>query len=277
MQTLFEIEEITEDYTKEIASTSFEAHRHDFEELVIYTQGKISHFIDFNDYVLQAPLACFVSQGKLHRVQMHEDEQKHYPAGWLIRFRSEFIPESRFQLYSNYHNFANIPFANPDHFTQACRLCEMIDLEYRSENPEYNILRSLLSSLFIIIETERKRQIPDQAILPNQNDTFKSFLKILENNFSRDVPVDFYAEKLNMSVRNLNLICQNILQKSVSEIIETRKLIEAKSLLIRTNKTISEIGYELGYNEKAYFTNVFKKKSGMTPSEFRNEMSKLNS
>ena len=78
-----------------------------------------------------------------------------------------------------------------------------------------------------------------------------------------------------MTARNLNLICQHILQKSVSEIIETRKLIEAKNLLMNTDKTISEIGYELGYNEKAYFTNVFKKKSGQTPTEFREEMSKI--
>jgi AraC-like DNA-binding protein len=78
-----------------------------------------------------------------------------------------------------------------------------------------------------------------------------------------------------MSARNLNLICHNILHKSVSEIIETRKLIEAKNLLISTNKTISEIGFELGYNEKAYFTTVFKKKSGQTPSEFREEITKL--
>jgi AraC-like DNA-binding protein len=62
---------------------------------------------------------------------------------------------------------------------------------------------------------------------------------------------------------------------SVSEIIEARKLIEAKNLLISTSKTISEIGFDLGYNEKSYFTTVFKKKSGQTPSEFRDEMFKL--
>jgi AraC-like DNA-binding protein len=61
----------------------------------------------------------------------------------------------------------------------------------------------------------------------------------------------------------------------VTEIIETRKLIEAKNLLLNSDKTISEIGYELGFNEKSYFTNVFKKKSGQTPSEFREEMKKL--
>jgi len=58
----------------------------------------------------------------------------------------------------------------------------------------------------------------------------------------------------------------------VSEIIETRKLIEAKSLLTTTEKTVAEIAFELGYNENSYFNNVFKKKSGQTPGEFREEM-----
>jgi AraC-like DNA-binding protein len=78
---------------------------------------------------------------------------------------------------------------------------------------------------------------------------------------------------MNMSERNLNLICKNNFQKSVSEIIETRKLIEAKNLLLHSEKTISEIGFELGYNEKSYFTRVFHAKMGVTPSRFR-EMTK---
>jgi AraC-like DNA-binding protein len=70
-------------------------------------------------------------------------------------------------------------------------------------------------------------------------------------------------------------LCQNILNKSISEIIETRKLTEAKNLLIYSNKSVSEIGFELGYNEKAYFSNVFKKKTGTTPTAFREEMRKI--
>jgi AraC-like DNA-binding protein len=127
----------------------------------------------------------------------------------------------------------------------------------------------------VLIEAERKKKALPVNTDNNQNITFKSFLRILEDNFKRDVSVDFYAEKLNMSARNLNLICRTILQRSVSEIIETRKLTEAKNLLMHSNKTISEIGFDLGYNEKAYFTKVFKKKAGVTPSEFRNEMKKM--
>jgi AraC-like DNA-binding protein len=152
----------------------------------------------------------------------------------------------------------------------------MMHAEMQQIVPDYGIVRHLLSALFTMIESERKRLDPDPTDpAGTQNITFKNFLQILEENFHRPEGVEFYAEKLFMSSRNLNLICQNILQKSVTEIIETRKLIEAKNLLIHTDKTVSEIGYELGYNEKAHFTNVFKRRSGQTPTEFREEMRKL--
>jgi len=127
-----------------------------------------------------------------------------------------------------------------------------------------------------MIESERKKKEPEEkSFQKTKNITFKNFLKILEENYHRPEGVDFYAEKLFMSARNLNIICQQIVQLSATELIETRKLIETKNLLISTNKTISEIGYELGFNEKSYFTSVFKKKSGQTPTEFRDEMNKL--
>ncbi|MEC8832084.1 MAG: AraC family transcriptional regulator, partial [Bacteroidota bacterium] len=101
------------------------------------------------------------------------------------------------------------------------------------------------------------------------------FLHILEENFRRNVKISFYAEKLFMSERNLNIVCQEVMQQSAGEIIETRKLNEAKNLLINSNKTIAEIGFEIGYNEKAYFSKVFKRKTGYTPTSFRKEMKQL--
>lgn len=152
----------------------------------------------------------------------------------------------------------------------------MIQEEMNQAKPELAVVRELLTTLFAMIESERQKQFPDyQNLYKNQDITFKNFLNILEENYKRPEGVNYYAEKLFMSARNLNSITQSILQQTVSEIIETRKLIEAKNLLLSTNKTISEIGFELGYSDKAYFTSVFKKKSGQTPTEFREEMGKL--
>jgi len=276
MERLFNIVRFSANQQTKMSDFLFESHTHEFEELLICSRGKIEHYIDFKDSLLQAPLISYVSKGKSHRVTFMQGDENEYPEGWIFRFKSEFIPESRFQLYAGYHEYANVELKDNRHFEQIMKLCDIMYDEALQESPDYAILRSLLSSLFIMIETERKKNASNETSQPcSQHITFRSFLQILEDNFRRDVNVDFYAEKLNMSTRNLNIVCQNILQKSVSEIIETRKLTEAKQLLMHTDKTIAEIGFELGYNEKSYFSNVFKKKAGVTPSEFRSEMSKL--
>ena len=275
MNQLFKIFKLKEVDAARIGASPDNPHQHDFEELIIGTEGQLEHFIDFESEKINAPCVSFVTKGKMHRVIPQLKNGK--CDFWILRFKSEFIPEITFQLYSYYHGHANIPMKKTDSFKRLVSLCEMINAETQQDIPDYSVIRHLLSALFTMIESERKKSetAADETILKTQSVTFINFLKILEENFHRPEGVEFYAEKLFMSSRNLNLICQNILQQSVSEIIETRKLIEAKNLLTSTDKSISEIGFELGYNEKAYFTTVFKKKSGQTPTEFREEMKKL--
>lgn len=274
MEQLFYIGKIGVEEVRQIESSLNEPHTHDYEELLIGMEGDLEHFIDFESGYLTAPYISFVTKGKIHRVKPGLLNGK--SEIWVIRFKSEFIPELTFHLYYYYHYNANLQLQPGPCFDEMLSLCELMYNETQQDETSFAVIQHLLSALFIKIETERKkRDASDGSIAKTQNITFKNFLKILEENFRRPEGVEFYAEKLFMTSRNLNLICQNILQQSVSEIIETRKMIEAKNLLISTDKSISEIGYELGYNEKSYFTTAFKRKSGQTPSEFREEMGKL--
>ncbi|MDH7914341.1 response regulator transcription factor [Winogradskyella sp. SYSU M77433] len=274
MDSLFQIFKVDVEEANRIASEANEPHRHDFEELMIGNKGVLEHFIDFDSVETRAPFVSFVTKGKVHRVQPK-------PLNgecdiWVIRFKSEFIPETTFQLYSYYHNQADLQLDCGICFNRLILLCQMIFDENQKTVPNYAIIQQTLNLIFTIVEGERQRINPyDEDLQKTQHISFKNFLSILEENYKRSVGVEYYAEKLFMSSRNLNLICQNILSQSVSEIIETRKLIEAKNLLVSTNKSISEIAYELGYNENSYFSNVFKKKAGQSPTEFREEMKNL--
>mgnify|MGYP001474805595 FL=1 len=274
MNQLFKIFKVDEAEASKISASPDEPHKHDFEELIIGVEGQLEHFIDFKTTILDAPLVSFVTKGKVHRVIPKLKNGKCNM--WVMRFKSEFIPEITFQLYSNYHNRATLKLPNDYCFNRLTTMCEIINGEMQQENPDLSVVRHLLNALFIMIESERKKIEPiENNLISTQNTTLQNFLKILEENYQRPVGVEFYAEKLFMSARNLNIICKNILQQTVTEIIETRKLIEAKNQLTHSDKNISEIGFDLGYNEKAYFTNVFKKRTGQTPSEFREEMKKL--
>lgn len=274
MNDIFKMFKIDLAESQRISQLDNEPHNHDFEELLIGKSGQLEHFIDFKSQVMEAPFVSFIAQGKVHRVRPLAKDGK--CDIWAIRFKSEFIANTVFQLYSTYHDKANICLRTDECFNRLNTICEIIFQEYNQPNPDLSVIRQLLSSLFTIIESERKKlNLNNDESKKIQSNTFKNFLKLLDEHFMEAKDVNFYAEKLFMSTRNLNLICQDILHQSVSEIIETRKLTEAKNLLITTDKTIAEIGYELGFNEKTYFTHAFKKKSGFTPSEYRKEMAKI--
>lgn len=274
MNQLFKIFKVDKAEATKISALPDEPHHHNYEELIIGIDGQLEHFIDFKTNILDAPLVSFVTKGKVHRVIPKLKRGKCLM--WVIRFKSELIPETVFQLYSYYHEHAMLKLPEGACFNRLITLCEIIDAEMKQKNPDLGVVRHLLSALFIMIESERNKVAPSEnGLATNQNTTLQNFLKILEENYQRPLGVDFYAEKLFMSTRNLNLICKGILHQTVSEIIETRKLIEAKNQLTHSNKNISEIGFDLGYNEKSYFTNVLKNEPVNPLPKIRKKMKML--
>lgn len=265
MDKPFHLFELTKELIDDYRTRDYDAHFHDFEELIIITQGCLEHFIDFKKEILEAPVACYVSMGKMHKLIPGPDLR-----GWVINYKTAFMPDSKLSFYSNFFTSTNIPLSSGTCINQFTSLCEILHNEYTREVIDHPTIQHLLSGLVAMIDAERKRRSPaDNFTKSSQVATFNNFLKILEENYHRNEGVSFYANKLNMSERNLNIVCQNNFRKSVSEIIENRKLTEAKRMLLYTEKTVSEIGYDLGYNEKSYFTRVFHAKTDVTPSRFR--------
>lgn len=258
---------LTCEFLEPMVLNPLEIHRHDHEELWIITHGNPVHSIDFSAETLQSPVIVYVAQGKVHSFlpDLHT-------RGWLIRYKSDFIPQSRLRFYSAFLDKVHYQLSKDYCSTTLQSLCTIMLKESIELNPDSEVLKHLLSALLAKLETDSKRAYLDAKTSNNSRlITFNNFLKILENNFRRPEGADFYADKLNMSSRNLNLITRAVFGKSATEIIETRKLMEARRLLLTTEKSISEIGFELGYNEKSYFTRVFRKKTGVTPSMFREQ------
>jgi AraC-like DNA-binding protein len=270
LDPLFKIFKIHAEDAERISLQPNAPHTHAYEELIVVEEGQLEHFIDFRKNHYQAPLVSFVTKGKSHRAVPRSSNGACNI--WVIRFKSEFIAESTFHYYSLFHSHADIVFQRGYEFQRITDVCRLMYNEYQREFCNYAVIKQMLSLLFTMLEVH---PAVDKKQLLSENNTFRNFLSILEVNYRRPMGVEFYAERLFMSVRNLNRICQGILEQSVGEIIETRKLIEAKHLLLSTDKSVSEIGFELGYKEKSYFTNVFKKKLGLTPTEFREEMKKV--
>ncbi len=271
MNQPFQIIEINQELIDRINASSENLHQHNYEEMIFLSEGEANHVIDLDYEHIVAPIIAYVSKGKGHQFLPKESAR-----GWIILYANELVPESRFHFYANFSDRVNYSLESVVCISPISNLCQMMAYEYNKPHPQYNVIKHLLAALLAKIEAENDNEPTlEKDASDTQRIAFHNFLKILEENFRRNLSVQTYADKLNTSARNLNLICQNCFHKSVSEIIESRKLIEAKRLLINSNLTVSEIGFELGYNEKSYFTRLFTKKTGLTPSAFRTQMKQI--
>ncbi len=78
-----------------------------------------------------------------------------------------------------------------------------------------------------------------------------------------------YAELLQVSLRELNLELKRRAGRTASALIHERAVLEAKRLLAQTSLTVSEIGFELQFEDPAYFVRFFRRETGGTPGQFR--------
>ena len=103
------------------------------------------------------------------------------------------------------------------------------------------------------------------------------FLELLERQFpidSTEHPLQIknaqdFAKRLSVHVNHLNRSVKEITGKSTTTHIAERIITEAKALLQRTDWSIAEIAYSLGFEYPGYFTNYFKRITGTAPSSLR--------
>ena len=142
---------------------------------------------------------------------------------------------------------------------------------------KYDLIRNYVAEL---IHTGQKLQ-PATVVPTTQNASERMatfFVELLERQFPVETsgqrlllksPGD-YAGRLGVHVNHLNKVLKESTGKTTSEWIGGRIVVEAKILLKQTNWSISEIGFSLGFEEVAHFSNFFRKQSGLTPLKFRN-------
>jgi len=83
------------------------------------------------------------------------------------------------------------------------------------------------------------------------------------------------AHKMSVSQRYLSDTLKKETGKTTTEHLQLQLIDTAKNILLQPNKSISEVAYELGFEYPQYFSKLFKKKEGISPTEYR-EMYRFN-
>jgi AraC family transcriptional regulator, transcriptional activator of pobA len=137
---------------------------------------------------------------------------------------------------------------------------------------QYEILVSYLKIFLITAARIKMEQQPSaKTIISDLKEPFiiQNLKDTIEKDFkTKHAPSD-YADALNISAKALAKITKTHFNKTLTELISERIIIEAKRELYLTNKAIKEIAYELGYDDEHYFSRFFKINADVSPQIFR--------
>ena len=94
-------------------------------------------------------------------------------------------------------------------------------------------------------------------------------VEYIDKHISEELSVANICERFHLSVNHLYNLFHKNLDKTVNDYITERRIILAKRILTTSNKTVYEIAETVGIANYPYFCKLFKKKTGVTPSQFR--------
>ncbi len=254
----FELIRIKDEHKKEF----FKEHRHNFYELIFITKGYGKHSIDFEEYDLKKDLVYLIKPSQVHKWLLEEFNNEY--DGYIFLFSREFFQNDKIinDLFdTNIDSAIDICNNTKDKLTT---LINMIKEEYDS-NDDYLLVSHLFSSFLKYIIKSKKR------IEKNSNiDKRVEILRLLiEENYKEEKSASFYAKELDLTTKRLNEIMQENINQTVTELINSKVIIEAKRELIYSKQSIKEISEKLGFFDPSYFSRFFKKHTSTSPLQFK--------
>jgi AraC family 4-hydroxyphenylacetate 3-monooxygenase operon regulatory protein len=100
---------------------------------------------------------------------------------------------------------------------------------------------------------------------------FLNFCDLVEAHFRDHLTLTEYASRLSVTEPRLNDICRRMADLASKEVVHERLVQEARRLLRYSAVPVTEISYQLGFADPAYFSRFFTKRTGVPPSQFRRE------
>lgn len=203
-------------------------------------------------------------------------------AGYFCLFTDDFVNDgNRSKNIADYPLFRSdtIPvfFINNDQQKDLFDIFEKMNRELESGYiHKYDLMRNYLD---LIIHEAMKMQPsdPNGAHMNGSVRITSLFLELLERQFPIDSPehklqlktAKDYAAKLAIHVNHLNRALKEVTGKTTTEHIIDRVMLHSKVMLRHSNWSITEVAYCLGFEYSAYFNNIFKKQTGITPKSYR--------
>ncbi|KAB5486098.1 MULTISPECIES: helix-turn-helix domain-containing protein [Flagellimonas] len=249
-------------------------HTHDFFLCVLFTSGEGTHEIDFGTYAIRPGAVFFLRPG-----QSHFWKFKSQPEGFIF-----FHSRSFYELNFSGHALSSFPFysslQNPPllhvHGISLKKLKALFKeslSEYQGSEPYREMkIANFINAIYIELARSYSSNIDMHQLVSYKYAALLEQLQGLINiHFYLEKFPKFYANQLNITPKHLNRIVRDTINKTTQQLISERVILEAQRLIVHTADPLSQIAYTLGFSDYAYFSKLFKLKTGMSPMEFRNQ------
>jgi AraC-like DNA-binding protein len=134
---------------------------------------------------------------------------------------------------------------------------------------QLEMLQMMLKRILILCTRIYKTQLSLESIETSSSDLIRDFNFLVETHFKTKHSVADYAELLNKSPKTLSNLFKKIGDRTPLQFIQDRLMLESRRQLRYSNTSISEIGYDIGFNDVQSFSRFFKNKEGLSPQDYR--------
>ncbi len=235
-------------------------------------EGSGTYNIDFKQYHFDDNVLFFLSPGKVFTV-----DSEQIKTAYKLTFVKDFycIQTHDAEVACNgilFNNIYETPFVKPckkDTDKLDFILTSLLEEFQQNETAQYDMLQAYLKQFIIsAVRVKKENYVVKEDV---ETRLFKDFSLLVEQNYKTLHSVTDYAKRLGLSPKSITKHFQKAGTISPSEFIKNRILLEAKRLLIYTDKTVKEIAFELGFNDPAYFTRFFTKAISKSPLQFKKD------
>jgi AraC family transcriptional activator of pobA len=248
-------------------------HYHAFFQIFLL-QGSATVMHDFVEFTTQGDTIVFLTPGQVHTARPRPDL-----CGTTVSFTQAFFdhhapPPSQlfdfpFFYPTDLRPWLALPPGDP------IRLAEIFTELQRefdaAQAGAEEALRALLHLLLVRAHRLYAAVHPPKAASRAAH-LMRQFHLAVEQHFRDTQTVPKYAQMLGVTPNHLHDVVREQTGRTAGEIIRQRRLLDAKRLLLHSASSVSEIAYELGFQDPSYFSRFFKRDLGQTPAEFREEI-----
>ena len=246
-------------------------HKHNSYLAILFTKGSGRHEIDFNVFDIQPGSLFFLAPGQTHHWELSEDAD-----GYIFSHTADFYDlhysHNRIQQFPFFYSIQNTPLLTlePNKKENIQKLFAALFDEYLNKKAfQHQLILSYIDMIYVESSRLYLKENSQKIIKTNSYSAkFQQFESLIENNYIQEKSPSQYADWMNITPKHLNRITKSVIDKTASEVIADRIILEAKRRVLHTKNNFSEVAISLGYEDYAYFSKLFKKASGLTPTDF---------